>query len=84
MGGVQNAFVIASPYAFQSEGVDGAIFAFIGADCIGELIDDDKDVWCDNDISVSHDRPECESTSFKLCQAGYELYMLWLLTLPAS
>ena len=47
-------------------------------------IDDDEDVWCDNEIFITSNQPDCPTESRQLCTSGFERYMIWRASLPSG
>ena len=48
------------------------------------LIDDDRDVWCDNSVTVTPNEEGCTAQTVDLCENGYEYYHLWEIELPTG
>ena len=48
------------------------------------LIDNDQEVWCDNQVITSVDEYNDTVTYSDLCSENYERYLLWSLTVPVD
>ena len=48
-----------------------------------ELVDNDQDVWCDNEIIDSVDPETGRVTYTNMCDENYERYLLWNLVVPS-
>ena len=49
-----------------------------------ELIDNDSEVWCDNQVVTGVDEHNNAVTYEALCDENYERYLLWSLVLPSE
>ena len=47
-----------------------------------ELIDNDTEVWCDNQVADQYDENGNVLSYSDLCEENYERYLLWSLVLP--
>ena len=48
------------------------------------LIDNDQEVWCDNQVVTSVDEHNDTVTYSDLCSENYERYLLWSLVVPVD
>ena len=48
------------------------------------LLDNDEDVWCDNEIPLTQNESGAVTQTTRLCEQGFESYMLWQVTLPIN
>ncbi|MEC7986106.1 MAG: hypothetical protein VX278_13160, partial [Myxococcota bacterium] len=49
-----------------------------------ELIDNDTEVWCDNQVVSEYDEHGNALSYEDLCEENYERYLLWSLVLPTD
>ena len=52
--------------------------------CFATLIDNDQEVWCDNQVVTSVDEHNDTVTYSDLCSENYERYLLWSLVVPVD
>ena len=51
---------------------------------LATLIDNDQEVWCDNQVVTSVDEHNDTVTYSDLCSENYERYLLWSLVVPVD
>ena len=49
-----------------------------------ELLDNDDEVWCDNQVITGVDEHNDTVTYSDLCSENYERYLLWTMVLPSE
>lgn len=57
--------------------VNGEVFS-------AELLDNDAEVWCDNEVVTEVDEHNNSVTYGNLCDENYERYLLWSLIIPSQ
>ena len=51
---------------------------------LANLIDNDDDVWCDNQVATEYDDHNNAVDYARLCDENYERYLLWSIVVPSD